>query len=135
MKGNIKPSPAPTPNNSQYSCVREFLGTMQPEDELRGAIENVFEGNFMSPEEDADLICGCFLQDKKQIDKLKTTIAFKNVRIKELEQVAKEVEKNYAKYQSTINELMDKNQTKILIIIVLVVAVVVMIPLLSIFNP
>ena len=54
----------------RYSCVYEFLGTMQPEDELRNAIENVFEGNFRSPEEDADLICGCFLQDKKQIDKL-----------------------------------------------------------------
>ena len=120
---------------NQNSCVFEFINTMHPDDELRCAIENVFEGNFMSPEEDADVICGCFIQDKKQIDKLKTTIAFKNVKIKELEQVAKEVEKNYDKYQSTINELENKNQTKILIIIVLVVAVLVMIPLLAIFNP
>lgn len=113
---------------NKYSCVFEFINTMHPDDELRCTIENVFEGNFMSPEEDADLICGCFLQYKKQIDKLEKTIAFKNVKIKE-------VEKNYGKYQSTINELEDKNQSKILIIIVLVVAIIVMIPLLAIFNP
>lgn len=107
---------------NQCSCMRKFLGTMPPEDELRGAIENVFEGNSISLEEDVDLICGCFIQDKKQIDKLEKTIAFKNVRIKELEQVAKELE--------------DKNQSKILIIIVLVVASIVMILLLAaIFNP
>ena len=120
---------------NQNSCVFEFISTMNPDDELRCAIENVFEGNFMSPEEDADMICGCFIQDKQQIDKLERTIAYKNVKIKELEQVAKEVEKNYGKYQSTINELENKNQSKILIIIVLVAAVLVMIPLLAIFNP
>lgn len=113
---------------NRHSCVFEFINTMHPDDELRCAIENVFEGNFMSPEEDADMICGCFIQDKQQISKLKSIIKDKNFQINTFKE-------NKINYEIEIYELERKNETKILIIVVLVVAILVMIPLLAIFNP
>lgn len=101
-------------NIPKDSLMHEIIKTMEPSDEFRSAIENIFNIDSKTFN-DIEIMCGCFMQDKQQVSQLKRTITTRNFKISVLE---KQLKQSQTDYEEQIKNLKEKIEIRVDVLIV-----------------